>query len=363
MQDVVQEDCVRPTWFSYTIEAVEGRVSLVRQEAIGEKPIVEAPDGGTISDIAIKVEDTDEAITSNAKSPASLSPSQKSTTAPQRQNHNRYLEAYNQVFGAFYNVPLCHPAMDISTALTYTEELIELASSLGCLHVLTSQIGNTLLQYRQLLFEAIRSDPARWILLACKLENDSIYTEAMIHLAGAHPCWPWPTKRKMLPEAIRRIIITKSRALDQMCLEAERELLLLTIQVHNGPVKAYENSQFDTWFIVATFRDNLARELTNLEDDKRGSLRRGKLFRKIFKAGSAYMDYEDMRRLLQRVMPSAVDSLSEDLALLKEHASEYVKDLAKNELMLDVEANNVSYLTCTQITAEDIPWRAADRGT
>lgn len=76
------------------------------------------------------------------------------------------------------------------------------------------------------------------------------------------------------------------------------------------------------------------------------------------------MEYEEMRRLMERVMPGAIESLSEDLALLKRSASEIVEDLAVNELMLDVEAktsSKVGYLTCTKVDVEDIPWRAGGR--
>ena len=145
-----------------------------------------------------------------------------------------------------------------------------------------------------------------------------------------------------------------------MCLEVERDLLCLSIQVRNGPVQPHDASHFDTWFIVATFRDILAHEFYRLGRGSKYSLNRGRLFRKISKGGSECISFESMRRLMEKVMPSALDSLSEDLNMLKEHAKEYVKDLAKNELLLDVETNGVNYLTCTKITAKDIPWRATN---
>jgi hypothetical protein len=48
--------------------------------------------------------------------------------------------------------------------------------------------------------------------------------------------------------------------------------------------------------------------------------------------------------------------LTEDLAILKREASIYVEDLARNECLLDVEAQKVGWLTCVKIEKEDIPW-------
>ena len=143
-----------------------------------------------------------------------------------------------------------------------------------------------------------------------------------------------------------------------MCLEVEREILLVTIQVHKGPVEPQKTGQFDTWFIVQTFRDILAREFNGLDrqSDSKRAMARGAMYRKM-KSG-AYMPPEEMRRLMQQVMPGAVDSLEEDLGMLKEYGSEIVADLAKNELMLPVEAHKIGYLTCSKVGREDIPWRA-----
>lgn len=72
------------------------------------------------------------------------------------------------------------------------------------------------------------------------------------------------------------------------------------------------------------------------------------------------MAYEEMERLMLRVMSCAVPSLSEDLGLLKAFASECVRDLARNELMLNVEGNGVAYLACSRVERGDVPWRVAD---
>lgn len=112
-------------------------------------------------------------------------------------------------------------------------------------------------------------------------------------------------------------------------MEVERELLL-TIHIHkSGPVEPHQHSHFDTWFIVQTFRDTLARTFHALDNDRRAALKRGALFRKIRKGGEEYMSLGEMRRLIGRIMPSAVENLEEDLDMLKEVAKGIVEDVAK----------------------------------
>ncbi|KAF1839006.1 hypothetical protein BDW02DRAFT_594081 [Decorospora gaudefroyi] len=329
------------TWFAYTIEEVEGEVQLVQQEATGEHPVIEVLEGGTIGiDVPKKIENKDP-----------IDPLSQT-------DHTTKITLYNQIFGSVYNILPPIPTTSITTTLTHCEQLVTLAKALGCISThLTSHLNATLLQHHQPLYKAIKTDPARWLLLALPLKNTSIYTESLIHLSGAHPCWPWPTKRSTLPPQTRHLIKTKSTHLDHLCTETERSLLLLTIHTPTGhPVCASENAQFGTWFVVATFRDILARELHTLYASNKAALKRGMLFRKLARGGEDYMGFGEMRRLMLRVMPSAVDSLEEDLEILKGEAAVYVQALVRNEALVDVEAEDVGWLTCTVVRGEDIPW-------
>lgn len=72
------------------------------------------------------------------------------------------------------------------------------------------------------------------------------------------------------------------------------------------------------------------------------------------------MAYEDVRMLVQMVMASVVETLGEDLRILKEYAGRIVQELARHGLCLDVEENKVGWLTCAKLGREDVPWRASD---
>ncbi|KAH9860091.1 hypothetical protein IAQ61_011875 [Plenodomus lingam] len=275
-------------------------------------------------------------------------------------SHAVIVEIYNQIFGAFYSIPSPFSSRKVDDALVQVEQITRYTTTLDCLHLIRSHVGNALLQYRQSLFIAIKSDPARWLLLSLALQNDAFYT--LIHMIGAHPFWPWLTPPSTLLEPIRHLISRKSRHLNTACIKAERALLLLTIEVDSGPVLPQCHANSDTWFLVAIFRDILARQFSALEQCQPGpaALKRGRIFRQLRQGGSACMAYEEMERLMLRVMSCAVPSLSEDLGLLKAFASECVRDLARNELMLNVEGNGVAYLACSRVERGDVPWRVAD---
>lgn len=338
---------VGATRAAYTIEEVDGKILLTQKEATGEWSIIRDNKSDVPSDIAIKIENED----SDSRAAPWITP-----------DRTTIIDIYNQVFSAFYNVAINIPTTSVAASINHSEQLTKIADDLGCLEKLpnlTSQMNATLFQHRHTLFRAIKNDPARWLLLSLSLKNESIYKESLIHMCGAHPCWPWPTPRSSLPEGIRHLITTKSSKLNQRCAEVERELLLLTIHVgrgtNNHAVSPLTNSEFDTWFIVSMFRSILGQELISLDKSRKKPLLRGNMFRKI-KKGEGYMLYEDMRRMMEQVMPSAVQSLTEDLAILKREASIYVEDLARNECLLDVEAQKVGWLTCVKIEKEDIPW-------
>ncbi|KAF2630352.1 hypothetical protein BU25DRAFT_256535 [Macroventuria anomochaeta] len=168
-------------------------------------PVVESIEPGGFNKVRLKVEDNVEDAT-----------------------HDAIIEVYNKIFGAFYSILPHITANDIKTATFQTEQLVKVARDLGCVHLVSSHVGNALLQYRQSLYKAILADPPRY-LLALVLENDFICTESLIHIVGAYPYWPWPTERSALPEEMKRLIARKSQELDTEALEAERELFLLTI--------------------------------------------------------------------------------------------------------------------------------------
>jgi len=229
--------------------------------------------------------------------------------------HEAIVNVYDQTFKTFDGFAPFISNTDIKTATIEAEQLAKVAQDLGCVQLISSHIGNALLQHRQMLYKAILADPLRYLLLSIALENVFIYTESVIHIIGAYPCWPWPTGRTTLPAHTMELITRKSQELDHKVLLTERELLLLTILTSRGvPFSSEPPSQFDTWFAIQLFRDTISSVLRS-HDINRPSLRRGSLMRKIRQGGSAYMAYVDVRKMVSRVMPSAVEELDENLGI------------------------------------------------
>ncbi|KAF2474117.1 uncharacterized protein BDR25DRAFT_385577, partial [Lindgomyces ingoldianus] len=342
------------SWHSYTLEDVGGGVlKLVRQRTRGEHPIFSYPnkDGG--SNVPIKTEDA-----------GNEGGASRVVLVKPRSNPSCTLDTtpYTQIFGTFYNIPPSVSTTDIGAALMQSEELVKVAMDLGCLHLIQPYLGNVFGQFRQKLFVAIKSDPARWIQLAMALENTSIYTECLIHLVGAHPGWTSPTSKKTLPTELQQLIARKSEELDSKCTELERELLLVTIKVRRGPVTP-QDGHVETWMLVQMFRDALATQLLSMRTPKQMTLRRGVVYRKLRKGGSEYMEIDEVRGVCRGIMQSDWKDLAEDLKILKEYAAAMVEDMAANELMIDPDAHGIGYLTCTKVKADDMPWHPVPFGS
>jgi hypothetical protein len=108
------------------------------------------------------------------------------------------------------------------------------------------------------------------------------------------------------------------------------------------------------------FRDTLAGYFATFDDNKRiGVQKRGWLYRNLRKGGSALMEYEQVKATCEGIMNLGWKDLGYDLKTLKGYAGTVVKDLAKNELMIDPDEHKIGYLTCTKVQPADIPWKQA----
>jgi len=340
-----------PLSWSFSIEDVKGKVGLVQHHINGNCPVILSASQEPVIKTEEMIDDS-LSIQSSIESPETES----AAVAVRRPKDCAMIGFYSQVFGAFYNIALSISMNDIRSTLAQSEELIKIAGNLGCLHLLRPHLGNVFSQYRQNLFISIKSDPPRWILLAMALENPSIYEECLIHLVGAHPTWPWPTKRMVLPPELRQLIIQKSADLDRLCTEAERDLFIATIRVGKDPVSPHERGNIDTWMVVQVFRDALARHFHSLGNSISKKVKnRGTFFRGLYKG--SYMDAEDVRNMCQEIMNSSWKDLGDDLKALKTYAADTVEKLAENQLMVDPDAHGVGYLTCTKIEPKDFLWR------
>lgn len=102
--------------------------------------------------------------------------------------HKAISNVYDQILKAFDGFPPSIPDTDIRTVTIEVEQLVKVAQDLGFVYLISSHIGNALLQHRQALYKAIFADPPQYPLLSIALENHSIYAESLVHMIGAYPC-------------------------------------------------------------------------------------------------------------------------------------------------------------------------------
>jgi hypothetical protein len=342
-------------WAFFLLEEHNGQLQLVLQEAVPKGQSL----GSGSQILAIKLEgdvETTQSVT--IPTPPYCETTCASTTPytlTTHQPHAAIVDMYNQVLGSLYSIPVTIPTTTICETLNKVESLVTIAAGLQCIPLIAPSCTSALLSHHRELYTSIARDPARYLQLSLLLKSSCLYKDSLTHIIGCHPTWPWPTPRSVLPPHIIDLVVRKSEELERICVETERELLLLTIEIHrNGPVEPENHGQFDTWFVVQLFRDTLARRFHALEMSKERTLLRGEVIRQIAKGGDAYMPLEVMRGLVARVMPSALQGLEEDLGLLKACAKGIVADMVRNET--GVGGEEVGWLTCVKIDSADVPW-------
>lgn len=171
------------------------------------------------------------------------------------------LQAYNNLFLAYYNLSPKLCIDDINIALSQGESLIRIAEGHNSINTIRAYVGHSLSQYRRELYTSIAKDPPRWLRISIPLQSTAIFTESIIHVVGCWPSWPWPTKRTCLSKDVRKFILYKAKKLDEKRLKVIQDLFLNTIIIKNKPVDLTEGtSNFESWMVAQIFRDWLCRE-------------------------------------------------------------------------------------------------------
>jgi len=190
-------------------------------------------------------------------------------------------------------------------------------------------------------------------------------TEALVHLVGTWPSWEWKTSKERLGKGngiyILKMVEQKADVLAAECSKVDRKLFLNSIRIEteegdDSRVNITDNK--DSWAAVQMFQDWLATSLDEAEDDP---IQRGAVYRTLHKGGEAYLPvwevYEKMKEL---GVGFEHRELAEDMEALKELAKGIVKELCKNNVMLDVDRNKIQHLTCAEFEDEDMPWYGSD---
>ncbi|KAH6681739.1 hypothetical protein B0J14DRAFT_222039 [Halenospora varia] len=287
----------------------------------------------------------------------------------------RALETYNSLFLVFYNKPPTISTTDINTALQQSEGLAKLAEHLECVSLVRHHLSNTLLSYGRELYKAILQDPPRWLLLSIYLESAPIFREAIIHIVGMHPIWPWSetATRDYFKPDILALIDRKALYLKTLKAEINSKLFCSSITVDGKEVRLSKSNKatFDTFFVVSLWRDWFVKGIARTKSARGKAMEKpanpGKHvidvvpYRLMGQGGEAYLSLGETLTMLRDFKGKDFAKwdpreVNEDLMIMKLFAMKEVKPLLASESMLDVEAEGIRYFTCTKIANEELPW-------
>ena len=271
--------------------------------------------------------------------------------------HQQHLSAYHSLFLMYYNRPPEVSTTNISVALSQCELLVYVATYYDSLSVVRPYLGNILSQFRHALYAAIAEDPPRWFRLSIPLESASIFTEALIHLAGCWPHWSWTTPALAICPNMVDLVKRKAKQLNDLRGEVDRELLTNSLSAEGGHPVTFSTSP-ESWMVVQVFRDWLATQMHNKRRADKGH--HGIIYRLMRKGGESYLPLETVSEELEGLRGNGMGNwveVAEDLKAMIEFAMQAVVQLVKNNLMLDVEAARIQCLTCVEVAEEDFPWR------
>ena len=273
------------------------------------------------------------------------------------------VEAHHNLFLIFYDSSPELDNNDVNNAFDQIEHIVRLAKLYCCIDALRHCLINHIFQrFGHELCKAILDNPPRWLLLSIDLSCAPIFKQAMVHLVGMYPHYPWiaypPSK---IPPCVLSLIRDKVDELRILRASINEELFASSISIQGKSLTFTENFEkpgFGTWFVVQIWQDWLRESIWKHTAAKHDM---GTMYRLLAKGGSAYLDHRDVydRLIADKCNKDSSwdkEDVEDDLNIMKDFARKKVKDLVVNNSMLDVEESGIQHLTCTHIRNDELPW-------
>jgi hypothetical protein len=275
-------------------------------------------------------------------------------------------EAYNNLFLTYYNKTPEIDTNNIQKALSQFELLLNVAAYYGSLPTVRLHINGILNQCGRELYKAILQNPPRWLFVSIYLESVTIFNEALIHIVGNYPQWPWKTfpQSRLTPE-ILEVIKNKVDELQSLRAKVNESLFMSTLKVEGKEVALGRANKevLDTWCTVQLWRDWFCRALNRTKASRPTKIIDAAMYRTIAKGGDVYLPLAGVKDWREEYDVMRLDcakwkseDLEEDLAIMKRYAQEQVKPLLENRSMLSVEEEGIEYFTCTKVDNDELPW-------
>lgn len=275
------------------------------------------------------------------------------------------------IFRIFYHMD---PRLDNRGPESLTqeaEEILQVAVDLRATPSAFQRIETELLNFDQMTFHSIVTNPVPWSNIGKRIHSSTIYQEAVIHLVGR-----W---NSIMTEPY---IETLAPATQQLCEKKHQELVLRkkTIECHmlsyypesmhrGGSSRSSSGSADDvgdlscasyasdiyTWMALAFFRQWFSHALLdcrNYVSADGGAF----LYRVIGAGADSYLDVRE-QAFFNLAFPMSLkgrDVFEEKLREVKVDMQGFVEELLVNRSRYCFA--EVPYLTCCQVDREDLPW-------
>ncbi|KAF5873569.1 uncharacterized protein Bfra_005032 [Botrytis fragariae] len=284
------------------------------------------------------------------------------------------LDAYRSLFLCYFGCPPTISTTNVTAAAKQSMLLIKIANLYDSAKVVRPYIVASLLSLGRSLYASIRRNPPHFLLLAYKLQCAPIFKEALIHIVGQYPSWPWLTKENRMGPDLGSVIQKKVDDLQDMRFKVNDALFQSCLVKENVRVSInnLNKSTFDMWIIVQIWHDWFSQQLRQCKMVRLHENRcvEKTMYRLIAQGGDAYLNIDDVMTMIEPFRAGSEtrewghwekDQVELQLNILKKYASENVKGLLINELMGDTggNADEIEYLTCTEVLELELPWAEA----
>ncbi|CAG8979799.1 hypothetical protein HYALB_00011248 [Hymenoscyphus albidus] len=279
------------------------------------------------------------------------------------------VEGFMNLFKIFYRLEPNISTNKFEDAITQTELLTYLTTHYG----LTSPdkqisvnklICKKLLAFGDELWMAIKEDPPRWLYHSLFLQCGAIFKEALVHMIGMYPMFPWTNiPENYLTPYVQCLIRGKAKDLRDTVASIERSLHGLTAYIKGvnvlergakGGVALEAVRMWHEWHREQMLKECYAWSI----DNSTTALR----FRLMGEAGHAYLAEDHEWNRYKETMEAQehrfndIDEarFKDTLKDLKQKARDIVRPLLNNSSKL--KRYNMEYLICVYIDDEELPW-------
>lgn len=266
---------------------------------------------------------------------------------------------------------------DIGAALSQIEAIATIAN-----HYQADELGsriegrlttNFVIMKGNELWNAIAKDAARWLVIAVQLRSSLLYSESFKHVAGCYPDWPWSISRKELekqvPSSVTIAIVTKSEQLHRLRTGIDFKLLCHTISIE-GRRAAPNGDKPTVGLVVSIFREWVAGHVESIRSGgtslplsesicshEKGCDSTAGFYRMLKQGSGNYLSLQLLPNTWGKGCTwnqEEIKEIKNMLAVLKRNAAEMVAPLFENSLRGN--DTSLAYLTCIDVSKEDIPW-------